>query len=274
VYRLAALVVPFAAWALVGVAADRLPLWGRLVMSVPIVWGASRFLREYLLSTGTLERTSGAWPVIIGLSGAALAIVTPRAAPALVRRFPNLETTDGRRRYQLLGHGVTVVFLIAITTASFALARPGWTSTLSIDEPPEPLAHFAKAAGKRLPPGTRMIVPASFEGWRLWSRQPVIADCKGLPYGGKPYHEWLERIVDLYVDARGIGCADHWPLLTLNDIERISSKYDAPVALFITGDPKLEAARRAGWHEVYDTAQFGDSRLKDMAVFRVPQSAS
>jgi hypothetical protein len=272
VYRLAALVVPFAAWALVGVAADRLPMWGRVLMSVPVVWGASRFLREYIISTGAVERLSGAWPVLIGLAGSALAIVTPQAAPVLVRRFRTLETVDGQRRYRLLGHGVTAVFLLAVVCASFALARPGWATRPDIDEPPEAIAGFAKAAGERLPPGTRMIVPASFEGWRLWSRQPVIADCKGLPYGGKPYHEWLRRIVDLYVSAGGTGCLDQWPLLELADIEQMAKKYDAPVAVFITGDPKLEAARRAGWHEIYNTARFGDDRLEDTAVFEVPHA--
>jgi hypothetical protein len=273
IYRLAALVVPFAAWAIVGVAADRLPTWARLVAAVPIVWGSSRFLREYFISWGQLERPSHSWPVLIGLAGAALSIVPPEATTSLVARFRDLGTEAGRRRYRLVASAVVVVFLFTVGFASWALARDNWTALPDISDPPEALAHFAGGAGELLPPGTRMIVPASWEGWRLWSRQPVIADCKGLPYGGDPYQEWLRRIVDLYVSAGAIGCIDNFNLLTLDDMERLAAKYDAPVAVFKAGDPKLRAARAAGWRELYNTARSGDkTALGDIAMFEVAKA--
>jgi hypothetical protein len=274
VYRLAALVVPFAAWALVGVAADRLKFPSRLMASVPIVVLCSLFLREVLISWGTLERSSGAWPVVIGIGAAGLALVPAELSNGVRRRFPRFDADDGRRAYGRIGIGLVVAFLVVVTTASLALRRPGATELPDVADPPGAFAHFASEAGRHVPPGTTMLVPASWEGWRLWSRQPVVVDCKGLPYGGAPYHEWLRRAVDFYVSAAGIGCVDQWPRLGLADIERLSKKYHAPVAVFYDKDPKLVAARRAGWREIYNSRQSGDrAALGDYAVFRVPVSS-
>ena len=116
-----------------------------------------------------------------------------------------------------------------------------------------------------------MIVPANWEGWRLWSRQPVIVDCKGLPYGGRPYHEWLRRAVDLYVSAAGIGCFDQWKLLTLADIERIGGKYNADYAVFYSKDPKLSAARRARVARDLQHVSVGrSSHARDFRSVRAP----
>ena len=104
VYRLAALVVPFAAWALVGVAADRLPLWGKIVAAVPLVWASSRFLREYSDPWGSLERLSHAWPVVMGIAAVVISMV-PSAPPRdLVKALPSPAGIAGRRTYTRSQH--------------------------------------------------------------------------------------------------------------------------------------------------------------------------
>jgi hypothetical protein len=272
VYRLAALVVPLAVWALVGAAGDKLPLVGRLIVAVPLVFCCSRFLREVFASWGQLERSSHFWPVVIGCGAALLTIVPSRHRGG--EHLPRDRVGRGRGVCPRLDIVLVVGFLVVIASASIALRRNGVAELPKVTDPPGAFAHFASEAGARFPPGTTMLVPASWEGWRLWSRQPVVVDCKGLPYGGPPYHEWLRRAVDFYVSAGGTGCVDEWQLLTLRDIQRLSRKYDAPVAVFFQGDPKLSAARSAGWPAVFDSSESGDrADLGDYAVFRVPRSS-
>jgi hypothetical protein len=274
VYRLVALVVPFAAWALVGLAADRLPFRGRVVASIPIVVFCSLFLREVVDPFAALTRSSGAWPVVIGVGAAALAIVPAYATHRVRARFARFATEAGKATYRRIGTLLVVAFLVIVAAASLARRRPDAGELPEVSSPPGAFAHFAGEAGRHLPAGTTMLVPASWDGWRLWSRQPVVVDCKGLPYGGAPYHEWLRRAVDFYIGNAGLGCSDQWVLFKLTDIEKLSEKYHAPVAVFYHGDPKLAAARGAGWREVYNSRRSGDfNAIGDYAVFRVPGAA-
>jgi hypothetical protein len=119
---------------------------------------------------------------------------------------------------------------------------------------------------RQVVPETGLIAAPPELFWvRSLAQRSVIADCKAVPYGGDPWHEWMRRI-----EALGGLCdpnGSQFRQLTPAAVEALQQTYGATHALLFVDDPKMEYAR-SHWTLLYEAPPPSDGSFRQgLALF-------
>ena len=159
-------------------------------------------------------------------------------------------TVVGGVRYRAVARHLRGVVAFGCVMAVTALLAFGSRATgfvpLAVQYHPE---DGSVALGKRIheltPTGAVIAARPDIAWLRLMSRRAVIVDCKSVPYGGQPWHEYNERLAALGV-PRPLECgADGFSRLTPEQLIGLRSRYGATYVLL---DPSDEAYDYADSH--------------------------
>jgi hypothetical protein len=180
----------------------------------------------------------GGWSFGTHKAGAIIVIIAAISA-VLIAWFskPNNSNQVLLKRGTTVGLVLTSVsFIVASAIAGSIIIRP-----LNIEfMPDKAFSNWGKEVEAIVPSGDIILAPPLSHSIRLATGRAVIADCKTVPYGGKPWSEWNERIADL----GGIEqCTQPW-LAQFSDYSadqliNIASKYNAE---FMVLDPEHYAS--------------------------------
>ena len=152
-----------------------------------------------------------------------------------------------------------VVGLASLLTGSLFLLLSAGTGGVAIRSPQfqfikDPaLVQWGSEVREHVPIGSTIIASPRAEWVKLVSQRAVVVDCKDIPYGGEPWQEWKQRIEDF----GGIDqCVAPGPLL-YNELSgpeliQLADKYDSD---FIAVDnaartETFEELERLGWQQV------------------------
>ena len=249
VHRLATLVEPFAALALLCFVA-----WGVSLASprraAYIVAAAAGIGLWSALSDGALRppgRTGGV--VVLALVGVILTVFRPEAT----------RVSPFTRRLLLSA----AVLVMVVAGLNGALGHLGYDPNL-------PSVQAGRAVKRVVSEEGIIAAPPEITWLRPLSRRSVIADCKAVPYGGPPWEEYMRRIGDLGGKCRGTrsGFRD----LTPADLEALRGRYGATHVLLYSDDSNVAYAR-AHWHEVLTVrAQNFDGLGRGLILFDMNHS--
>jgi hypothetical protein len=237
IYRLGALIIPFAAWGIL------LPVliakWSRSFIVVVVLWSISLGL-YFLLPE---------WPT--GGRKASIAIISVIAASAICiawirHRYPTIKKLISRSRH--LGLALTgSAFIIAAAIAGSIIVRPLTIQFI----PNDALTSWGKQVEGIVPSGQIILTPPLATSVRIATGRAIIVDCKTVPYGGVAWKQWKERINAL----GGSEQCTHpylstFDLFTAVDLDRVAKKYGAN---FMVLDPshfqKIESELSGlGWN--------------------------
>jgi hypothetical protein len=237
VHRLATMVEPFAAFALVcllggAVSGNRRR---RLISTALAVPGLLMWLA---MSGGALRHPSAASLVVVaGVAGLVMTTLGLRVAS-----IPPLRPA--------LVAAVTVV--VAAAAFEGSLGRIGYDRVL-------PVVRVGHSIGRAVPPAAVIAAPPEIVWLRSLSRRSVVADCKAVPFGGRPWDEYVARM-----EALGGHCAAGGPGfdgLQPDDIQMLQAKYGATHLLLYLDDAKLPYARDH-WRQVLAVPAEADQSLQ------------
>jgi hypothetical protein len=224
VHRLATFAVPFAAFGLLFLVArpvrPRRLLWAVVCGGTVLVW-----------STMTSSVFSGAWSrpdLFLDALGVGLALAL------WVARSNSAAPADSRRRILVVALVVGLGLLLG--SAQGKLGRLGYDRS-------NPAIDAALSVGEDLPEDAVIAAPPGIFWLRAVSRRAVVADCKAIPYGGKPWQEYQARIEAL----GGRGCkprSAEFAHLTPAAVESLQPRYGVTHVLLYPDDPKAAYARQ------------------------------
>jgi hypothetical protein len=168
------------------------------------------------------------------------------------------EPDSGRFRRPAVALVAGTVSLVLAGAPAGALGHIGYDRSFDAVQTALTLRHL-------LPRDAVIAAPPETFWLRALSQRSVIADCKAVPYGGPPWHEYMSRIQALggLCHRSGSGFRDLSPA----DVEALRTRYGATHALLFTDDPKMAYARRH-WTQVYETPTPHDGAFpRGIAVF-------
>ncbi|SIT88805.1 DUF6798 domain-containing protein [Microbacterium sp. RU33B] len=176
VYRLGAVLVPFAVWGLFAPLLVRLRGWKVPVFLV--AWGVGWI--AYLTAPG-FPTDLGPRLVLMGLA---------LLGPVVWFTLSTLRSADIARRSASasLVAGLVVLIVTAVS-GGLTLREPSFTF---IGDPN--LRTWGEEVREVVPEGAVLVAPPRFEWVKLITQRAVIADCKDVPYGGEAWEEWQRRL--------------------------------------------------------------------------------
>jgi len=256
-YRLAAIVVPFAAFAVVWLSAAR-PTGrrSRLLVGIglPIVFAAWLTAPDAAIPL----RADVASVVIFAILLGVVVVAMTRLAAADV---------DPRRTVSPTA-SVRVITACLALVGAIVVGRGGRLPINVGYDRANPVIAAALDIGSHVPVGGVIAAPPSLSVVTI-SQRADIADCKRVPYGGSLWQEYNERMAALggyHCDSAlgGFGA------LSPADIEGLRGRYGATHVLLLGDDPKLAYAR-AHWHLVWQAAPVNERLLETgWWVFELP----
>lgn len=228
IYRLVALLMPFAAWAIVGGVAFAVTSRRRAALVSVAVGVVS--IRWFTGFTAPFEGdTTGA------LIAASLLTTAVLAARFVVPR----RLTSGLPALSLVPALVVLLVLVPVSDVFT------WRPLDLAPSPSDPTEVAGRAIAQATPPGSVLAAPPSMDWLRLKSRRAIVADCKAVPYGGRPWREYQERMVAL--GGRDCATAASFAALDLTQLRHLRDRFGATHAVLAPDDPKLAGAEAAGW---------------------------
>jgi len=248
IFRLAVLVLPWAAWGLVAVLSPtggRLP--GRAALRAGLVGVA------LVAGFGWLEPRGGdtllaghRWWVLAALLLAAVgaALGATNAAPAATRAGRGGVLDRLRGVGPAAGAGFAAVAVLAGAVRGGELAwRP-----LHVAFVADPVARAMGATvARHVPAGEVVEAPPTFGTLRLSSGRSLLVDCKAVPYGGDAWQDYRARLADL----GGRGACSHGGLpylrLTAAHLTATAQRYGARYLVLTARDPRAPDLTAAGW---------------------------
>ncbi|MGQ7310497.1 DUF6798 domain-containing protein [Microbacterium arabinogalactanolyticum] len=142
---------------------------------------------------------------------------------------------------------VAGALVVAAIFGGFIVPRP-----LNAAYIPDPAKREWGAAVEALvPPGEVLLHSPNAPYIRLATKRADIADCKSVPYGGKPYAEWKKRIDDL--GGWATQCRNGFPTAPFNDLsaadlDRVAQRYDIHYMVLEQGQlDVLPGLEELGW---------------------------
>lgn len=239
VYRLAAVLLPFA-------------LWGAIV---PFI--------------GKMSRRTSIPIVIIWLGGfSALILGTDWIGEVRVRLVLFIGVAIGVATWAVLtrtrGH-LAHAHIVSLSTLSFAILlvlANSLNGGMSVRVPEfrfiadQNLNEWGELVREAIPEGEVVIASPRTEWFKLATQRAVVADCKDVPYGGTPWDQWNERLEDLGGWKQCLG-----PLLydelSAEQLVATADKYDSD---FISISPTVPESIPAdlstlGWELVVEPVE-------------------
>jgi len=226
VYRLAGLVLPLAAFVLVWLAAE---VWergaaaaGRLAIAVPVLWVLWLTVPDAAFHDSVRSPLTS----VALLLAVTAAVAWPTAAA--------------------LGRGAARPAVLGVVLLAAGLANGGWQPVHLGYDHSDPGVAAALKIGRVLPPGAVVAADPAIYWLRAVSQRAVVAECKGIAFGGAA---WAED--DRRIEALGgwKGCLPGprtFDTLTLDDLEQLGPRYGVTDVLLSGHDPKLADAK-ARW---------------------------
>lgn len=239
VYRLGAVVVPFMIWGML------LPLlkiraFPRLLrrplgrVGLWAVWGVG-------VALTFLDPSWGVFPSLLN-GHRALAICVALAFLLLVA-----VSLIWRRRTLPIAVSVSLVFSAVLSSAMSGgfTTRPNFTWTSA----PTQASVWLEEAKSAVPPGAVITAPGDSASLRLVTQRATIVDCKNVPYGGKAWAEWKQRIADL---GDCMGNTDYADVYTVEDYTELAEKYGSNYIVLPPNAIERNSAQieQAGWTEL------------------------
>ncbi|HEV3365801.1 MAG TPA: DUF6798 domain-containing protein, partial [Acidimicrobiia bacterium] len=228
VHRLATIVEPFAAFALLclvaGAAAG--PKHRRI-----------RFAALGVIAIGIWSTM--AQSAVTGPRAVAAAVVVALTAGLLAWFVPR-HATHHRPR--------AVALLVGLATVTVAAGAAGYLGQVGYDRS-LPTVRTALAVKAVVPDTAIIAAPPDLYWLRAISERSVVVECKAVPYGGPLWDEYMARMQDLggnCVDGRALG----WPKLSAEAVESLRARYGVTHVMLHDNDPKVPYAR-AHWRLVF-----------------------
>ncbi|WP_194397802.1 DUF6798 domain-containing protein [Microbacterium atlanticum] len=236
VYRLAAVLLPFAVWGAFVPLLVRLP--ARRMIVLIAIWGAAWVL---LLATpswaGTLLRRE-------------VLLTTSLLLPLIWHLWRTWRRGRARGAGSPGGPALLAGVLVVASVASY-----GGLSVRGVD------FTFVRDAGLRewgshvreiVPAGEVLVASPRSEWVKLVTQRAVIADCKNVPYGGPAWDEWQRRLDAL---AGWEQCVAPGPLLydalPADALADVADEYGSEFIVVNRGqDAQIAGLKRLGWAEV------------------------
>jgi hypothetical protein len=223
-YRLAAQVVPFAAFALLAAAASAARSRGAVRLGVG------------LLVLGWVAGPDAAFH--LGLEPFRPALLVPAVMVATVA---GLLVWMGRETPALAAP--TAVLLVLATVVA---AQDGPYPVAVGYQRADPVVAASLRLGRLLPEAAVVAAPPALVSIRALTRRAVIADCKFVPYGGAPWSEYKARIAALGGHYCGSKFNTGFARISPGAVESLRDRFGATHVLLAGDDPKLDYAR-AHW---------------------------
>lgn len=238
VYRLAAVLMPFAVW---GAVVPLLTmLRGRRFWILFVAWGAGWALM--LSSAGY----GPALPFGVRVAASVLALLIPFVWFGLRRGKSGSERTLLRRTATM----AAVLSLAAgAATGALTLRTPDFSIT-----PLEDFRIWGSNVEQVVPVGEVIVAPPQLVWIKFVSERAVIADCKNVPYGGEPWAEWNRRLDDLggwehciRLDTPGYSA------MSSEELIKVADKYGSDFIAVATDAPQqMREMEEAGWVRVVE----------------------
>ena len=220
IYRYAGFVLPTAAFALVWMA-------GRLRDS----WSPARAVG-----------LAGLWLAWLTVSDAAFHYVRPTgvAMALLLAVVFVLTAPDPRRAVPLSVVAVALLVTATLANSGFAPVQLGYDRS-------DAGVAAALGVGRAVPTGSLIAADPRISWLRRTSRRAVVAECKGIAFGGAAWAENTRRMSDLGGWDACTGERDEgFPALSPAEVEALTNRYGSTHVLLTGDDPKLPYAR-ANW---------------------------
>lgn len=227
IYRLVTLILPLAAWAplLLMVRAS-----GREERSLSLVFGVTLLAIWFGSYTAVSDITDGngnahllalAFGITIALAAWSTRVAPQYAAALFV--------------------AMAVAFVVHWDALDLRRPRMGLNAS-------DPRVVTGRQIEEAIPVGSIIASPPSINWLRYASRRAIVLDCKAVPYGGRSWEEFKDRMEHLggwQCNSTGTRTS-----LTLGDVADLHDRYGA--THFLTGedDPKFHDAKVAGWELV------------------------
>ncbi|MBP3034799.1 hypothetical protein J2M53_00835 [Arthrobacter sp. zg-ZUI100] len=234
VYRLGALVMPFAVMAML------LPVF-KLGMHNLISAGAVLFLAwVYLLDNGWQIRQ----PLAVAFIG--LFLLVGLAAVGIRSYRPQFSTLATR-----IG-AAAIILVFLVNALSSGMITPRGVDATFI--PDADIREWGEAVEEVVPPGESLLASPLASYVRGATYRGVIADCKNVPYGGEPWTQWQERINDLGGTAQcNPPQANYFNALSAREIDRAADKYGVTYLVVEEGQSaRMPDLRKLGWSTVLE----------------------
>lgn len=240
IYRLGAVIVFFTMWGLISYAFS--PVGGRRDRGLFLVWLVAS--AAYLIVPGWQFPNEFGWPTPILL----LAVLVVSAwGGRLIGRRPG-KWGSRATKLPLTGAWVASVLLLAMAFAG------GFLRVQPLDVAIQPNAEiraWGAAVQKVIPEGDIVLSAPNAMYMRLATLRANIADCKDVPYGGRVYAEWKDRLDDL--GGWKVQCRSPYPgapfnALSASDLDRAAHKYGARFIILEEGQMhNLPGLESLGW---------------------------
>jgi hypothetical protein len=257
-YRLAAVVVPFAAFAVIWLSAVRLTgRRSRLLVQI----GLPVVLAVWLTAPDAA--------IPLGADGASVALFATLLGVVVVA-ITRLAAADAEPRQTVspTASSLRVITACLALVGAIVVGRGGRLPINLGYNHANPVIAAALDIGSYVPEGSVIAAPPSLSVVTI-SQRADIADCKRVPYGGSLWQEYNERMAAL--GGRQCDSAlGGFGALTPADIEGLRGRYGATHVLLLGDDPKLAYAR-VNWHLVGQAPPV-DERLLETGwwVFELP----
>ncbi len=234
VYRLAAVLLPFAIWGAFAPLLTRARGWRLLIIGG--IWGVAWIA---VLYTPYLPAPSRTRAILLGL-----ALLVPFAWYLVARHRRQVDDAD--LRLVTISSGLLVVLLSAVN-GGMVLRAPNFTFIGSTE-----LQEWGKEVRDVVPSGDVIVASPRDEWVKLVTQRAVVVDCKDVPYGGAPWREWQKRIEDLGGFQQ---CVAPGPLLyntlSADQLIGIADTYSSDFILVNPGVPHtMDDLEAKGWTHV------------------------
>lgn len=238
VYRLAAVLIPFAVWGAVSPLLTRARGWRFLVLLA--AWGLGWLM---MLTSWGFGSAGLPIPRFILYT---LALLIPFAAFAILRH-----RRKDRPRTRSLTALIASVLILAAAAGNGALTLRPLDLTLT---PFPEFRTWGEQAEKLVPAGETIVASPQLVWIKFVSERAVIADCKNVPYGGEPWTQWKQRLDEMGGWEQCIDItAPGFNTLDAEDLIDLADRYDSDFIAVATDVPEqLDGMQRAGWEPVVD----------------------
>jgi hypothetical protein len=236
VYRLAALVLPFAVWGMLYPLFT--PAWSVRYAIILGVWVVGVLL--FLLDPSWYQVYAKNPFFILGI------LVCVGFAVLGARYLSSRYSGEFITGIAALSLGALFVLMTAV--GGQLIARP-----LTITFTPDAyIRQWGRSVDRIVPPGEQLVAPPMSSWVKLATERGVIADCKDVPYGGTAWKQWKQRLADLGGIAQCVS--GHPALFGAMDgrqLEALAAKYHSHyIVLDGTAPHQLTALEDLGWTEV------------------------
>lgn len=241
IYRLAVMLLPFAVW---GILLPVLRLgWDRKYAALLSVW----------FVMAALYITCDAWE--LGPLDVKLPLAVGLLAITVVTAWAHKRVRSDPSRRIVARSGAALFAVVMLLTAALTgglVVRP-----LDITFVPDSgLRAWGAAVEKIVPSGDIILADSRAQSIRLVTGRAVVADCKNVPYGGKPWREWNERINDLGgLDVCLNPANPGIETFSARHLDRVAAKYHATFMTIEPGQAERVGAglQTYGWNKVLDS---------------------